>query len=199
MKQAYDLHSGFRDAFSRTIGEPPGGCRNAGAVFLAGPRSPLGTLVAGATSDGICLLEFSDRRMLETELASLKKLLAAPVVPGVNQHLERLQVELGGYFAGAAQAFSVPLVVPGTPFQRQVWQLLLAIPYGQTRAYEQVARAIGAPKAVRAVGHANGLNRIAIVIPCHRVVNKNGRLGGYGGGLRRKQFLLDLERGRPAG
>ena len=188
-----------RHAFSRTFGEPPGGHHNGQAVFLSWLRSPLGPLVAGATREGICLLEFSDRRMLETELASLKKLLAAPVVPGVNQHLERLQVELGGYFAGAAQAFSVPLVVPGTPFQRQVWQLLLAIPYGQTRAYEQVARAIGAPKAVRAVGHANGLNRIAIVIPCHRVVNKNGRLGGYGGGLRRKQFLLDLERGRPAG
>ena len=87
MKQAYDLHSGFRDAFSRTIGEPPGGCRNAGAVFLAGPRSPLGTLVAGATSDGICLLEYSDRRMLETELVSLKKLFAALILPRVNQHL----------------------------------------------------------------------------------------------------------------
>ena len=87
MKQAYDLHSGFRDAFSRTIGEPPGGCRNAGAVFLAGLRSPLGTLVAGATSDGICLLEYSDRRMLETELVSLKKLFAALILPRVNQHL----------------------------------------------------------------------------------------------------------------
>ena len=199
MKQAYDLHSGFRDAFSRTIGEPPGGCRNAGAVFLAGLRSPLGTLVAGATSDGICLLEYSDRRMLETELVSLKKFFSAPILPGVNQHLEQLQVELGDYFAGTARAFSVPLVVPGTAFQRRVWQHLLAIPYGQTRSYEQVAGAIGAPKAARAVGHANGLNRIAIVIPCHRLLNKSGRLGGYGGGLRRKQFLLDLERGRPAG
>ncbi len=195
----YDSQSGFRNAFSRTFGEPPGGHRNGEAVLLAFLRSPLGPLVAGATSEGICLLEFSDRRMLETELASLKKLFAAPVLPGVNQHLERLRVELGDYFAGTARAFSVPLVVPGTPFQRRVWQHLLAIPYGQTRSYEQVASAIGAPKAVRAVGHANGLNRIAIVIPCHRVLNKSGRLGGYGGGLRRKQFLLDLECGRPAG
>ena len=193
------MHNGFRDGFSRTFGEPPGGYRNGEAVFLAWLRSPLGSLVAGATSEGICLLEFSDQRMLETELASLKKLFSATILPGVNQHLDRLQVELGDYFAGTARAFSVPLVVPGTPFQRQVWQHLLTIPYGQTRSYEQVASAIGAPKAARAVGHANGINRIAIVIPCHRVVNKSGRLGGYAGGLRRKQFLLDLERGRPAG
>jgi AraC family transcriptional regulator of adaptative response/methylated-DNA-[protein]-cysteine methyltransferase len=91
------------------------------------------------------------------------------------------------------RAFSVPLVCPGTAFQRRVWEQLLAIPYGQTRSYEQLAVAVGHPKAVRAVGRANGLNRIAILIPCHRVVNKNGELGGYGGGLRRKQVLLDLE------
>jgi AraC family transcriptional regulator of adaptative response/methylated-DNA-[protein]-cysteine methyltransferase len=198
-ESGFDSHSGFRDAFSRNFGEPPGGYRNGEAVFLTWMRSPLGPLVAGATSDGVCLLEFSDRRMLETELASLKKLFAAPVVPGVNPHLERLQSELGDYFAGAKRAFSVPLVVPGTRFQQGVWEHLLTIPYGETRSYEQVAAAIGAPKAVRAVGHANGLNRIAIVVPCHRVVNKSGRLGGYGGGLRRKRFLLDLERGHSAG
>ena len=193
-ESGYDSHSGFRDAFARTFGEPPSGYRSGEAVFLSWLRSPLGPLVAGATGDGVCMLEFSDRRMLETELASLKKLFAAPVVPGANQHLERLQIELGHYFAGARRAFSVPLVYPGTRFQRDVWERVLAIPYGETRSYEQVAAAIGAPKAVRAVGHANGLNRIAILIPGHRVLNKNGRLGGYGGGLQRKQFLLDLER-----
>jgi AraC family transcriptional regulator of adaptative response/methylated-DNA-[protein]-cysteine methyltransferase len=193
-ESGYNSHSGFRDAFARTFGDAPGSYRNGEAVFLSWLRSPLGPLVAGATREGICLLEFSDRRMLETELASLKKLFAAPVVPGVHPHLDRLQVELGDYFSGAARSFSVPLVSPGTPFQQRVWQQLLAIPYGETRSYQQVAAAIGAPKAVRAVGHANGLNRIAILIPCHRVLNKDGRLGGYGGGLRRKQFLLDLER-----
>jgi AraC family transcriptional regulator of adaptative response/methylated-DNA-[protein]-cysteine methyltransferase len=198
-ESGYDSHSGFRDAFVRTFGRPPGDFRNGQAVFLAWIRSPLGPLVAGATDDGLCLLEFSDRRMLETELASLKRLFAAPVVPGTNPHLERLQIELDGYFSGAGRGFTIPLVYPGTPFQRRVWQELLAIPYGETRSYEQLARTIGAPKAIRAVGRANGLNRIAIVIPCHRVVNKDGRLGGYGGGLRRKQFLLDLERrGSPA-
>jgi AraC family transcriptional regulator of adaptative response/methylated-DNA-[protein]-cysteine methyltransferase len=90
--------------------------------------------------------------------------------------------------------FSVPLIYPGTPFQQQVWQQLLKIPFGETRSYEQLAIAVGNPHAVRAVGRANGLNRIAIVIPCHRVVNKSGKLGGYGGGLRRKEFLLNLEK-----
>jgi AraC family transcriptional regulator of adaptative response/methylated-DNA-[protein]-cysteine methyltransferase len=150
--------------------------------------------VAGATDEGVCLLEFTDRRMLEAQLMTLKKRFAAPVVPGTNRHLQQLETELSGYFAGTTRAFSIPLVYPGTPFQREVWTALLAIPYGQTRSYHELAQAVGNPRAVRAVGRANGLNRIAILIPCHRVVNKNGNLGGYGGGLRRKQFLLDLER-----
>jgi AraC family transcriptional regulator of adaptative response/methylated-DNA-[protein]-cysteine methyltransferase len=132
--------------------------------------------------------------MLEVEFAALRKLFDAPVVPGTNEHLETLRDELVKYFARSLQAFSVPVVYPGTAFQRRVWEQLLAIPYGETRSYEQIAVAVGEPKAVRAVGRANGLNRIAILIPCHRVVNKNGELGGYGGGLRRKRYLLELER-----
>jgi AraC family transcriptional regulator, regulatory protein of adaptative response / methylated-DNA-[protein]-cysteine methyltransferase len=151
-------------------------------------------LVAGATTDGICLLEFTDRRMLEAQFATVRKQFAVPVVPGTNEHLEKLESEIAGYFAGTLRSFSVPLIFPGTPFQVRVWQQLLAIPYGETRSYEDVAIALGDKHAVRAVGRANGLNRIGIVIPCHRVVNKSGALGGYGGGLRRKQFLLDLER-----
>jgi AraC family transcriptional regulator of adaptative response/methylated-DNA-[protein]-cysteine methyltransferase len=112
----------------------------------------------------------------------------------MNAHLALLERELDGYFAGSLKKFSVPLVYPVTTFQRRVWGQLLTIPYGETRSYEGLAAAIGDPRAVRAVGHANGQNRIAIVIPCHRVINKNGKLGGYGGGLRRKEFLLELER-----
>jgi AraC family transcriptional regulator of adaptative response/methylated-DNA-[protein]-cysteine methyltransferase len=161
---------------------------------LAWLRSPLGPLVAGATNDGVCLLEFTDRRMLETQFRTIQRLFAAPLVPGTNEHLRRLEYELAEYFAGARREFSVPLEYPGTEFQRRVWDELLQIPYGETRSYEQLARSVGNPRAVRAVGRANGLNRIAIVIPCHRVVNKSGQLGGYGGGLRRKEWLLDLER-----
>ncbi|MDN5850389.1 MAG: methylated-DNA--[protein]-cysteine S-methyltransferase [Nitrococcus sp.] len=190
----YESHSGFRDAFARTFGRTPGNSDDQDCVFLSWLRSPLGPLVAGATSEGICLLEFTDRRMLETQFATVRRLFKMPILPGSNKHLEKLRVELENYFAGSLERFSVPLTYPGTGFQRQVWEQLLAIPYGKTRSYSELATALGQPKAVRAVGRANGLNRIAILIPCHRVVNKNGDLGGYGGGLRRKQYLLDLER-----
>jgi AraC family transcriptional regulator of adaptative response/methylated-DNA-[protein]-cysteine methyltransferase len=190
----YESHSGFREAFARVFGDSPGKLRDGECILLAWMKSPLGPLVAGATSQGVCLLEFSDRRMLEAQFATIKKLFKLPVIPGANEHLQTLERELAAYFAGDLQEFTVPLVYPGTPFQRRVWEQLLAIPYGETRSYEELAQAVGVPKAARAVGRANGLNRIAIVIPCHRVVNKDGQLGGYGGGLRRKEFLLELER-----
>lgn len=193
-ESGYESHSGFRDAFARTFGTAPGRGRTAQQLFLARVQSPLGPLLAGATAEGVCLLEFTDRRMLEKQLATVGKLFGGAVVPRSNEHLARLQEELTGYFEGTVRAFSVPLVYPGTPFQKQVWDALLEIPYGETRSYEELAAAVGVPGGARAVGHANGLNRIAVVIPCHRVVNKDGRLGGYGGGLRRKEHLLSLER-----
>jgi AraC family transcriptional regulator of adaptative response/methylated-DNA-[protein]-cysteine methyltransferase len=134
--------------------------------------------------------------MLDTQFASLRKRFACAIVPGENRHIKQLKKELQEYFQSSLQRFTVPLVVPGTPFQQKVWKELLKIPYGKTAAYEEIARRIGSPTAQRAVGHANGLNRISIVIPCHRVVNKNGDLGGYGGGLWRKQKLLSLEKGK---
>ena len=190
----YESHSGFRDAFTRTFGETPGSDLNGECVLLSWLRTPLGPLVAGATAEGVCLLEFTDRRMLETQFATVRRLFSGSIIPGSNRHLNLLERELATYFSGALRNFSVPLVYPGTPFQRRVWEQLLTIPYGETRSYEQLATAIGKPEAVRAVGHANGLNRISILIPCHRVINKDGKLGGYGGGLRRKQYLLELER-----
>jgi AraC family transcriptional regulator of adaptative response/methylated-DNA-[protein]-cysteine methyltransferase len=195
-ESGYESHSGFRDAFARLFGDSPAHCRDRESVLLCWLRTPLGPMVAGATAAGVCLLEFSDRRMLETQFATLRKLFGTAIAPGSNEHLEKLQEEVAGYFAGTTRAFSVPLVYPGTAFQRRVWEQLLSVPYGETRSYDELASAVGAPKAARAVGRANGLNRIAIVIPCHRVINKSGALGGYGGGLRRKEYLLNLERGR---
>jgi AraC family transcriptional regulator of adaptative response/methylated-DNA-[protein]-cysteine methyltransferase len=192
-ESGYESHSGFREAFARVFGDTPGRRRNGECIVLSWLRSPLGPLVAGATAEGVCLLEFSDRRMLESQLAAVRKLFDAPVVPGANSHLDLLQDELAQYFAGSLQTFSVPLVYPGTAFQRRVWEQLLAIPYGATCSYQELAAAVGSPNAVRAVGRANGQNRICILIPCHRVINKSGKLGGYGGGLRRKEFLLNLE------
>lgn len=192
----YDSHSGFREAFSRLFGQAPGQSRNGACILVSWIDTPLGIMVAGATDEGICLLEFSDRPILEEQFGALQKWFARPIVPGQNEHLNQLQTELAEYFAGTRQQFDVPLVYPGTPFQSRVWDQLLRIPYGDTRSYQQVADSLDAPNAPRAVGHANSLNRIAIVIPCHRVVNKHGTLGGYGGGLWRKQLLLDLERGQ---
>ena len=193
-ENGYESHSGFRDAFVRLFGKPPGHCRAQDSISLTWIKSPLGPLVAGATREGICLLEFTDRRMLEAQFAAISRLFQCAVLPGKTAHLTLLEQELTGYFAGAVQSFSVPLVYPGSDFQRRVWKELLNIPYGETRSYEDIAVAVGTPAACRAVGRTNGLNRIAIVIPCHRVVNKGGQLGGYGGGLRRKQFLLELEK-----
>jgi len=190
----YESTSGFRDAFERFFGASPGRRAAGPGVVLSWVKSPLGPLVAGATEQGVCLLEFTDRRMLETQFSVLRRRFDGPVAPGVNDHLAKLEAELVEYFAGSLKTFTVPLVYPGTPFQEIVWKELLKIPYGQTRSYEDLAAAVGVPKAVRAVGTANGKNRLAIIIPCHRVVRKSGELGGYGGGLRRKQFLLELER-----
>ena len=156
--------------------------------------SPIGPLLAGATDEGICLLEFAEPARQQAQLAAVRRNFGDAVEPGRNEHTDRLAEELADYFAGARQDFTVPVVFSGTPFQRRVWKQLRAIPYGETCSYEDVARAVGDARAVRAVGGANGKNRVAIVVPCHRVINKGGRLGGYGGGLWRKQFLLDLER-----
>lgn len=193
LTSGYESHSGFREAFVQTLGCTPGKSHSRQCVLLAWMPTPLGPMIAGATDEGLCLLEFSDRRMLEAQFDSVRRLFGGPGVMGTNPHLSQLQEELAGYFAGTLRNFRVPIVYPGTPFQRQVWQQLLQVPYGQTRSYQELAAALGNPAAVRAVGRANGMNRIAILIPCHRIVNKNGDLGGYGGGLRRKQHLLNLE------
>jgi AraC family transcriptional regulator of adaptative response/methylated-DNA-[protein]-cysteine methyltransferase len=155
--------------------------------------SPLGPLVAGATAEGVCLLEFTDERRHERQLETVARRFGAAVVPGSSPHLDRLRSELEEYFAARRRTFTVPLRVAGTEFEERVWAELRRIAYGETRSYEDLALAVGRPGAQRAVGTANGRNRISIVIPCHRVVNKSGRLGGYGGGLWRKQALLDLE------
>lgn len=158
-------------------------------------ETPLGNMLACATTQGICLLEFIDRRSFVTELKDLKRLLRATIEPGTNKHLKILEKQLNEYFEGKRRAFDLPLVTPGTEFQNIVWKKLLDIPYGETRSYKQQSIAIGNSGAIRAVGTANGANRIAIVIPCHRVIGEDGSLTGYGGGLKRKRWLLDFESG----
>ncbi len=193
LDHGYDSNSGFREAFARTFGRPPGKSRSAHCIVTRMLESPLGPLLACAAPSGICVLEFADRRALDTQVGSISRRFESAVVPGTSKHLDELAEQLDRYFAGQLREFDVPLVLRGTPFQEAVWSQLQRIPFGQTWSYEQLAGEANRPGAQRAVGSANGKNPVAIVVPCHRVVNKNGRLGGYGGGLWRKQFLLDLE------
>ena len=156
--------------------------------------SPLGQLLAGAVEQGVCLLEFAEGDRGPAALQALAGQLGATVREGEHPHFDPLRDELAAYFAGESATFEVPLFPVGTDFQKTVWQELLRIPYGATRSYKQQAVALGNPDAVRAVAAANGRNHIAILIPCHRVIGDDGSLTGYGGGLWRKQQLLELER-----
>jgi AraC family transcriptional regulator of adaptative response/methylated-DNA-[protein]-cysteine methyltransferase len=196
LSNGYASHSGFREAFRRTFGQPPGKGRLAGAVVVDWAESPIGPLLLGTNSRGLCCLEFAEPSRLTGHLVRLRRRFAAPVVPGEHATLERAKDQLRRYFAGELRQFDLPLDYPGTEFQRRVWEGLLRIPYGATCSYEALAEAVGSPGCQRAVGRANGQNSLVIVVPCHRVVNKGGQLGGYGGGLWRKRFLLDLEQGQ---
>ncbi|UCD74494.1 MAG: methylated-DNA--[protein]-cysteine S-methyltransferase [Phycisphaerales bacterium] len=195
LNSGFDSSSGFREAFARVFGTPPGKGRDATCLLARWLDTPLGAMLAVASDDGLCLLEFVDRRAIEHQIETLRKRMQATIVPGDNAHLDTIEDELGRYFAGSLKRFRVPLVLPGTPFQQQVWQRLQEIPFGRTLSYAELAEDIGRPGAQRAVGRANGDNRLAIIIPCHRAVRSDGTLCGYGGGLWRKKWLLEHERG----
>jgi AraC family transcriptional regulator of adaptative response/methylated-DNA-[protein]-cysteine methyltransferase len=160
-------------------------------------ETPLGVMVAAGTEEGLCLLEFHDRRALATELRDLPTAAGAPLecvgLEGAPAAVRRAAAELVEYFDGRRKAFTVALVMDGTAFERRVWEALLRIPCGETRSYGGIAAELGAAGAQRAVGRANGRNRIAIIVPCHRVIDSNGKLHGYGGGLERKGWLLEHE------
>lgn len=158
-------------------------------------ETPLGEMIACATDKGICLLEFNDRKKLDGQFKKLAKDLNANIVEQENKHFALLKKELEAYFNHDLKIFTVPLDLVGTEFQKKVWQALLTIPYGKTVSYLQQSESMGNPLSIRAVANANGMNKIAIIVPCHRVIGSNGKLTGYAGGLERKQFLLNLEKG----
>ena len=190
----FESDSGFREAFARVFGDPPGRSRDKAVLIARWLESPLGPILAIASEIGLVLLEFVDRRALETELGELKRQFSSAILPGDSPILERTAQQLDEYFAGTRQQFDLPLEPRGSAFELQVWNALCAIPYGETSSYAATAAALGRPGASRAIGRANGRNRIAIVIPCHRVIRLDGALCGYGGGIWRKQWLLDHER-----
>ncbi|MDO4998046.1 MAG: methylated-DNA--[protein]-cysteine S-methyltransferase [Neisseria sp.] len=162
--------------------------------------TPLGEMVAIFDEKGLNLLEFFDCKWLEREIAAVakhagKSLIWQETAGRADKRFDDLQNELNAYFAGKLRHFATPLSPVGTPFQLAAWQILCQIPYAQTRAYSEQAAMLGNPKAVRAVAAANGQNKISLLIPCHRVIGKNGKLVGYAGGMARKQALLALESG----
>jgi len=156
-------------------------------------QTPIGPMLAGVFSNKLCLLEFTDRPMLESNLKTLTSRMNANLLPGHAALFGELKQQLNAYFRGELTEFTVPLEFAGTPFQQKAWQALLEVPYGETRSYLQQAEVVGNKQAVRAVAVANGQNRIAILIPCHRIIGSDGSLTGYGGGLWRKKWLLELE------
>ncbi len=189
----YESLSGFRDAFARVFGQPVGRGCEINVLLADWIDTPLGAMLAIASDDGLCLLEYVDRRGIEKQITTLRRRVNATVVPGSNAHLSRIREELKAYFDGRSLAFRTPIVAPGSDFQQLVWNELRRIKPGETRTYAQLAKAVGRPGAHRAVGRANGDNRIALVIPCHRIIASDGALGGYGGKVWRKQWLLNHE------
>lgn len=190
----YESLSGFGYTYKKLIGKSPVKSVSKKVILINRITTPIGPMFIGATDNGICLLEFTDRKMLETEFRDLQKLLQAPILIGENGHIKQLKRELQGYFSGDRHRFEVPLDTPGTPFQKTVWEALLQVPYGSTASYQDQALKIGNAQAIRAVARANGANRVAILVPCHRIIGKNGHLTGYGGGIERKKWLLDFEK-----
>lgn len=158
-------------------------------------ETPLGEMIACATNKGICLLEFNDRKKLDGQFQKLAKDLNSDIIEQECKHFDLLKKELEAYFKSELKVFTVPLDLVGTEFQKKVWQALLTIPYGKTVSYMQQSESMGNPLSIRAVANANGMNKVAIIVPCHRVIGTNGKLTGYAGGLERKQFLLNLEKG----
>ncbi len=191
----YESSSGFRDAFSKIMGAAPTNFKDQHQLLKASwLDTPLGPMLAISDEKLLYLLEFVNRRGLEREIERLRIRTKSAIIPGITKPIESIQRELNSYFDGTLKEFMTPLLLLGSDFQKSVWQALAAIPYGETRSYADQAKAIDKPFACRPVANANGANQIAIIIPCHRIIASDGKLGGYGGGIVRKQWLIDHER-----
>ena len=190
----FDSPAAFRKAFAGLMGTAPGKFPKDALLRAAHIPTPLGDMIAVCDTRALHLLEFADRKALPTELARLRKMAKVDIGIGRTDVTTQVAQELEAFFDGKCPEFKVPVVMHGTPFTRAVWTALRAIPAGQTRSYGALAQSIGAPTASRAVARANGANQIALIIPCHRVIGADGSLTGYGGGLWRKQKLIDLEK-----
>ncbi|MEZ4698249.1 MAG: trifunctional transcriptional activator/DNA repair protein Ada/methylated-DNA--[protein]-cysteine S-methyltransferase [Rhodothermales bacterium] len=202
LESGFDSGSGFRSAFAKLLGVAPDALRRDGLLRADWVDTPLGNMVVVSDKSSVHLLEFADRRALPTELRKLHAALKGDIGIGRFDPADQLATELDSYFKGESASFETQLTFWGSDFTKAVWRELRKIAPGETRSYSDIARRIRRPSAVRAVARANGANQIAIAIPCHRVIGADGSLTGYGGGLWRKQKLIELERSladNPAG
>lgn len=190
----FESASAFRASFARLLGQAPGKLDNAPLLMADWVATPLGDMISISSHSHLHLLEFIDRKALKTEIRKLDKLAKGKLGVQKSDPGELIKTELHAFFAGKSANFSTPLAFTGSSFARQVWDELQRIPPGVTRSYSEIAQLIRRPTAIRAVARANGANQIAIVVPCHRVIGADGSLTGYGGGLWRKQKLLEIER-----
>ncbi|MHA1127421.1 MAG: bifunctional transcriptional activator/DNA repair enzyme AdaA [Alphaproteobacteria bacterium] len=185
--------SAFRTAFAKLLGTTPASFTSDALLKADWIETPLGAMIAVSDKSALHLLEFADRKALPAELKKLRTQVRGDLGIGRYPPTDQIEAELTAFFAAKSDQFTVPLALHGSPFTREVWRALRDIPAGETRSYGQIAKAIGNPTAARAVARANGANQISIVIPCHRVIGADGSLTGYGGGLWRKQKLIELE------
>lgn len=193
LEAGFESASGFRAALARILGRPPSDLKQASGLKADWLETPLGAMIAVADAHALYLLEFFDRKGLPNELKRLQA-KRGPISVGRYPATDQISNELEHYFGGTCSGFATPLAQLGSDFTRSVWKALQNIPLGETRSYGAIAGSVGRPTASRAVARANGANQIAIVIPCHRVIGADGSLTGYGGGLWRKQWLIEHER-----
>lgn len=188
----FDSPSGFRTAYAKIFGTAPAKGQTA-PLSIDWIETPMGRMIVIADEMALYLLEFTNRKNMRRQFERLRKVQTRPILPGRTDVTVQIENELVAYFKGELSDFETPLATSGTDFQRETWAALQTIPHGETRSYAQLAEMIGKPAAIRAVASANANNGLALIIPCHRVIAKNGGLGGYAGGLNRKRELLDLE------
>jgi len=193
LDSGFNSLSTFNEAFHKLNGFEPSNSKQRKVIAVSRLLTPVGPMIAAASDEGLCLLEFHDRKALKKQIQRVQKNQQARLAPGEHELFAILQQQLDEYFRQQRRQFEIPLNLKGSEFQRQVWAALRSIPYGESLSYQLEAEKIGRPNAVRAVATANASNPLAIVVPCHRVIAKSGNLSGYAGGIWRKQFLLKLE------
>lgn len=195
LQASYDSPAAFRAAFGKWLGIAPGKFVKDALLRADWIDTKLGPMIAVSDAHALHLLEFAERKALPGELKRLYAHARGSLGFGRFAPTDKIEAEMTAFMSGTSDQFETRLAPLGTPFTQAVWQTLRTIPAGETRSYAQVARMMARPEAVRAVARANGANPIAIAIPCHRVLGADGSLTGYGGGLWRKQALIELERG----